>query len=44
MLKHDLKELLPLMEASGFTGTELAQAKYRIFGMPVLSYVCGSKR
>jgi ubiquinone/menaquinone biosynthesis C-methylase UbiE len=44
MLKHDLKELLPLIEASGFTGTELAQAKYRLFGMPVLSYVRGNKR
>lgn len=43
MLEHDLKELPPLMEASGFAGTELGQAKYRIFGLPVLSYVYGSK-
>jgi len=43
MLKHDLKELLPLMEAAGFSGTEIQQAKYRILGLPLLSFVRGSK-
>jgi len=44
MLKHDMKELIPLMEGVGFCGTELGQAKFRIFGMPVISYVRGRKR
>ncbi len=43
MLKHDLKELLPLMEESGFTGAEHHQAKFRILGLPVLSFVRGRK-
>jgi ubiquinone/menaquinone biosynthesis C-methylase UbiE len=44
MLEHDLKELLPMMEKSGFAGNELKQAKFRIFGLPVLSYVRGRKQ
>jgi len=44
MLKHDLKELLPLMESAGFYGTEIQQAKYRILGLPILSFVRGSKK
>lgn len=43
MLKHDLKELFPMMEASGFLNIELGQAKFRIFGMPLLSFVRGNK-
>ncbi len=43
MLNHDLKELLPFMERTGFAGTEFMPAKFRIFGLPVLSYVRGSK-
>ncbi|HEX3044023.1 MAG TPA: class I SAM-dependent methyltransferase [Bacillota bacterium] len=43
MLNHDLKELIPLMEASGFSGIEISQAKYRVLGLRMLSYVCGSK-
>lgn len=43
MLDHDLKELLPVMEKAGFTGTELKPAKFRIFGLPVLSCVRGRK-
>ena len=43
MLKHDLKELMPMMESSGFSGIQISQAKYRIFGFSLLSFVCGSK-
>jgi ubiquinone/menaquinone biosynthesis C-methylase UbiE len=43
MLKHDLKELLPMMESSGFSGTQISQAKYRVFGFSLLSYVSGIK-
>lgn len=43
MFKHDLKELTPIMESIGFSELELKQAKFRILGMPVLSYVRGKK-
>jgi ubiquinone/menaquinone biosynthesis C-methylase UbiE len=39
MLKHDLKELQPIMESSGFSHTEISRAKYRVFGLPLLSFV-----
>ncbi len=41
MLEHDLHELLPLMEAAGFSGLEIAPAKFRILGLSVLAYVRG---
>jgi len=41
MLQHDLHELLPLMEAAGFSNTEIAQAKFRVMGLPVLGFVRG---
>jgi ubiquinone/menaquinone biosynthesis C-methylase UbiE len=43
MLKHDLKELQPALESSGFSKIVISQAKYRILGLPVLSYVLGVK-
>lgn len=43
MLKHDLKELRPVMETSGFSEIEISQAKYRVIGLPILSYVRGIK-
>lgn len=43
MLKHDLKELQPIMESSGFSQIEISQAKYRVFGLPILSFVRGTK-
>lgn len=43
MLKHDLKELQPAMESSGFSQIEISQAKYRVIGLPILSYVRGTK-
>jgi len=43
VIKHDLKELQPVMESSGFSQIEISQAKYRILGLPVLSFVLGIK-
>ena len=43
MLKHDLKELQPIMKSSGFSQIEISQAKYRVFGLPILSFVRGTK-
>jgi len=43
MLKHDLRELQPIMESSGFSQIEISQAKYRVFGLPLLSFVRGIK-
>jgi ubiquinone/menaquinone biosynthesis C-methylase UbiE len=42
MLEHDLQELLSLMEASGFSNLEIAQAKFRVLGLSVLAFVRGS--
>jgi hypothetical protein len=42
MLQHDLRELLPLMEASGFTDVEIAPVKFRVLGLSVLAFVRGS--
>jgi demethylmenaquinone methyltransferase/2-methoxy-6-polyprenyl-1,4-benzoquinol methylase len=44
MLEHDLQELRPLMEASGFSNIEIAPAKFRVVGLSVLAYVRGSAR
>jgi hypothetical protein len=44
MLQHDLRELRPLMEASGFSDVEIAPVKFRILGLSVLSFVRASAR
>jgi len=44
MLEHELQELRPLMEASGFSNIEIAPAKFRVLGLSVLSYARGSAR
>jgi ubiquinone/menaquinone biosynthesis C-methylase UbiE len=44
MLEHELQELRPLMESSGFSNIEIAPAKFRVLGLSVLSYVRGSAR
>jgi ubiquinone/menaquinone biosynthesis C-methylase UbiE len=43
MLKHDLNELRPIMESSGFSQIEISQANYRVVGLPILSFVRGIK-
>jgi ubiquinone/menaquinone biosynthesis C-methylase UbiE len=44
MLQHDLRELLPLMETSGFSDIEIAQAKFRVLGLSILAFVRASAR
>jgi ubiquinone/menaquinone biosynthesis C-methylase UbiE len=44
MMQHDLRELLPLMEASGFSDIEIAPAKFSILGLSILAYVRGRAR
>jgi ubiquinone/menaquinone biosynthesis C-methylase UbiE len=41
MLQHDLKELLPLMEAAGFTDAETAPFGFRVMGFQVLGFARG---
>jgi ubiquinone/menaquinone biosynthesis C-methylase UbiE len=43
MLKHDLKELQPMLESAGYSKVEISRAKYRVFGLPLLSYLLGFK-
>jgi ubiquinone/menaquinone biosynthesis C-methylase UbiE len=43
MLEHDLQELVPLMEAVGFSGIEVLPARYRVLGLSILSFARGSK-
>lgn len=40
-LEHDLQELVPLLESSGFTGIECGPAKFSIMGLSILAYVRG---
>lgn len=44
MLEHDLRELRPLMDASGFSDVEIAPVKFRVLGLSVLAYVRGRAR
>jgi ubiquinone/menaquinone biosynthesis C-methylase UbiE len=39
--EDDLRDLLPLMEASGFSDLEHGSAKFKIFGLSVIGYVRG---
>jgi ubiquinone/menaquinone biosynthesis C-methylase UbiE len=41
-MEHDLHELIPLMEASGFSNLETGYAKFRILGISFLSFILGS--
>jgi ubiquinone/menaquinone biosynthesis C-methylase UbiE len=40
----DLRTLIPLMEASGFSDLEYGPAKFRILGLSVIAYLRGSAR
>lgn len=42
MLEHDMRELIPLMDASGFTDVKFGPAKFRIVGLSVIGYVRGN--
>jgi ubiquinone/menaquinone biosynthesis C-methylase UbiE len=41
---EDLRDLLPLMETSGFSDLEYGPAKFKIFGLSVIGYVRGIAR
>ena len=41
MLQHELRELLPVMEAAGFSKVEMGHAKFRVMGLSVLGFVRG---
>jgi len=41
MLQHDLHDLLPVMETAGYSNIEVAQAKFRVMGLSVLSFIRG---
>jgi ubiquinone/menaquinone biosynthesis C-methylase UbiE len=40
----DLRNLIPVMEASGFSDMEYGPAKFRIMGLSVIAYLRGSAR
>ena len=42
MLQHELRELIPLMQKSGFVDVEVAPMNYRVFFLPVLAFVRGT--
>jgi ubiquinone/menaquinone biosynthesis C-methylase UbiE len=44
MLQHEPRELLPVLEATGFTDLEAAPVKFSVLGLPVIGYVRGSAR
>src|SRR5512136_1490400 len=44
MLEHELRALLPVLEASGFSNVELGPAKFRVLGLAVLAFVRASAR
>ncbi|HEX7587978.1 MAG TPA: class I SAM-dependent methyltransferase [Anaerolineae bacterium] len=41
MLQHELRELVPLMQEAGFGDVQVAPLNYRVFFLPVLSFVRG---
>ena len=41
MMQHELSELVPLMQESGFVNVQVAPLNYRVFFLPVLSYARG---
>lgn len=43
-LQHELQELLPLMETSGFSDIEIGPANFRVLGLSILGFVRGSAR
>lgn len=43
MLKHDLEELNPKLESAGFSEIRIARAPFRVFGLPLISYLSAVK-
>jgi hypothetical protein len=44
MLQHELRGLLPLMQAVGFSDVEIAPAEFRVLGLSILAFARGSAR
>jgi ubiquinone/menaquinone biosynthesis C-methylase UbiE len=44
MLQHDVQELKPVLETSGYDDVELGRARFRVLGMSVLAFVRGRVR
>ena len=44
MMQHELQELLPLMESTGFSNIEIAPARFRVLGLAILAFVRASAR
>lgn len=43
-LEHNLEELIPMMEAAGFSDIECSQMKFSIMGLSILAFVLGRAR
>jgi ubiquinone/menaquinone biosynthesis C-methylase UbiE len=43
MFKHDLKELQPKLESVGFIKFEISKAKFKVLGLPLLSFLRSNK-
>jgi len=43
LFKHELKELQPPMKATGFREIEISEAKFRVFGFSLISYIRGTR-
>lgn len=39
MLKHELKELIPQLASTGFKKTEIEPAKFKVLGLPIISFL-----
>jgi ubiquinone/menaquinone biosynthesis C-methylase UbiE len=44
MLQHDVQELRPVLEASGFGDVEHGRARFRVLGMSALAFIRGRAR
>jgi hypothetical protein len=42
--EEDLQDLIPLMEASGFSKIEQDMAKFNLMGLSVIAYLRGNAR
>jgi ubiquinone/menaquinone biosynthesis C-methylase UbiE len=41
---HDMREIIPMMEASGFSGVETAPVKFKVLWLSLLTFIRGSAR
>lgn len=44
MLEHELREIFPLVEASGFSNVELGPVSFSTLGLQILGFVRGNAR